>query len=274
MNLRAIVPILLALCIALIGSFLTYRWVKLQVRPSTESAEQAAEIVSIAVAVVDLAWGKQLVGEDLKRERYLKESLPPGSFKSLEKLEGRVLVFPIKANEPVLESKLAPITVETGGIAAIVEPGKRAIAVKGDKVIGLSGLIRPGNRVDVLVTVEEPGKKRSVTKLVLQGIPVLATGVQLQAGGKGEASPVDVYTLEVTPEEGEKLALADAKGRLQLALRNAIDTETVLTKGATVKDTLDSYRYATKRRKISAGPSVSNVQIIKGNKVSQKTFSQ
>ena len=161
MNLRAIVPILLALCVALIGSFLTYRWVKLQVRPSTESVEQAAELVSIAVAAVDLAWGKQLAEEDLKWECYLEDSLPPGSFKSPEKLEGRVLVFPIKANEPVLESRLAPTSVKTGGIAAIVEPGKRAIAVKGDKVIGLSGLIRPGNRVDVLVTVKEPGKKRS-----------------------------------------------------------------------------------------------------------------
>ena len=65
---------------------------------------------------------------------------------------------------------------------------------------------------------------------------------------------MDVYTLEVTPEEGEKLALADAKGRLQLALRNATDTETVLTKGATVKDTLASYRYATKRRSPPRGP--------------------
>jgi pilus assembly protein CpaB len=276
MNLRVIVPILLAVFIALVGSFLTYRWVKLQVQPSPEAPERAADTVSIAVAAVDLPWGKQLAREDLLEERYLKDSLPPGCFTSLEKVQGRVLVFPIKANEPVLESRLAPITIETGGVAAIVEPGKRAIAVKGDKVIGLSGLIRPGNMVDVLVTVKDPGKKRQVTKLVLQNIPVLATGQQLNEGGKGEASPVDVYTLEVTPEEGEKLALADAQGKLQLALRNAMDTETVLTKGATVKDTLASYRYAAKRskRRSPSVPYVSKVQVIKGNKVSEKSFSQ
>jgi pilus assembly protein CpaB len=274
MNLRAIVPILLAVCVALVGSFLTYRWVKLQVRPPSETAEQAVETVSIAVAAVDLAWGKQLAGEDLKWERYLKDSLPPGCFWTPEKVEGRVLVFPIKANEPVLESRLAPTSVETGGIAAIVEPGKRAIAVKGNKVIGLSGLIRPGNRVDVLVTLKEPGEKGEVTKLVLQSIPVLATGQELKEGGKGEASPVDVYTLEVTPEEGEKLTLADAEGKLQLALRNATDTETVLTRGATVKDTLASYRYATKRTKSARGPYVTRVQVIKGNQVSQKNFNQ
>jgi len=275
MNLRAIVPILLAVCVALVGSFLTYRWVKLQIRPSSEPAEQAAEVVSIAVAAVDLAWGKQLASEDLKWERYLEDSLPPGCFRNPEKVEGRVLVFPIKANEPVLESRLAPTSVETGGIAAIVEPGKRAIAVKGDKVIGLSGLIRPGNRVDVLVTLTEPGTKREVNKLVLQDIQVLATGQQLQEGGKGEASPVDVYTLQVTPEEGEKLALADAEGRLQLALRNATDTETILTTGATIEQTLASYRYATQQRKSPRrGPHVSKVQVIKGNKVSQTNFNQ
>jgi pilus assembly protein CpaB len=233
-------------------------------------------VVSIATAAVDLHWGKLLGDEDLKLKPYLKDSLPPGSFSKLEDVKGRVLVFPIKADEPVLESRLAPTTIKTGGVAAIVESGKRAIAVKGDKVIGLSGLIRPGNRVDVLVTVKEPGKKRSVTKLVLQDIPVLATGTQLKKGGKGEASPVDVYTLEVTPEEGEKLALADARGKLQLALRNAMDTETVLTRGATVKDALASYRYATKRTKkrTGGGPYVTKVQVIKGNKVGQKTFSQ
>lgn len=275
MNLRAIVPILLAVCVALVGSFLTYRWVKLQVRPSPESTEKSAAVVSIATAAVDLAWGKQLLGEDLKMKPYLKDSLPPGCFRKLEDVEGRVLVFPIKADEPVLESRLAPTTVKAGGIAAIVEPGKRAVAVKGDKVIGLSGLIRPGNRVDVLVTVNEPGKKRSVTKLVLQDIPVLATGQQIKKGGKGEASPMDVYTLEVTPEEGEKLALADARGKLQLALRNATDTETVLTRGATAKDTLASYvKYSTRRTSRRSTPYVTKVQVIKGNKVGQKTFNQ
>ena len=189
MNLRAIVPILLALCIALIGSFLTYRWVKLQVRPSTESVEQAAELVSIAVAAVDLAWGKQLAEEDLKWEFYLGDSLPPGSFKSPEKLEGRVLVFPIKANEPVLESRLAPTSVKTGGIAAIVEPGKRAIAVKGDKVIGLSGLIRPGNRVDVLVTVKEPGKRDRSPSLCSRKYRCLPRGHNSRRVAKGRPRP-------------------------------------------------------------------------------------
>jgi pilus assembly protein CpaB len=155
---------------------------------------------------------------------------------------GRVVVLPLKAKDPVTEHNLAPLDIKTGGVAAVVKPGKRAVAVKGDKVIGLSGFILPMSRVDVMVTLKEERSKREITKTVLENILVLATGTQVQENEKGEPAPVDVYTLEVSPEEGEKLALAANKGKLQFALRNAIDAEEILTSGATVSDTLASYQ--------------------------------
>ena len=274
-QLKAILPILLAVCVALGGAVWTYRWVNNQIAPSAKQVE-VSEAVPIAVALMDLPWGTQLTSKDIKQARFLKESLPPGHFKDPSELEGRVLLFPVKADEPLIESRLAPTSVETGGVSAVVKPGKRAVAVKGDKVIGLSGLIRPGNRVDVLVTLTDPRNKSEVTKLVLQDVPVLATGEELSENGEGEASPVDVYTLEVTPPEAEKLSLAAAEGRLQFALRNATDMETVLTTGATVPQTLASYRPVAQKRKRSpvVTPAVSKVQVIKGNEVSQKTFYQ
>ena len=75
---------------------------------------------------------------------------------------------------------MAPDSVTTGGVSAIVKPGKRALAVKGDKVIGLSGFIRPGNWVDVLVTITNPLNKRKITKTVLENILVLATGIEIE----------------------------------------------------------------------------------------------
>jgi len=274
-KLRAILPILLAVCVALGGAVWTYRWVNNQIAPSAKEVE-LSEAVPIAVALTDLPWGTQLNEKHIKMVRFLKESLPPGHSEDPSELEGRVLLFPVTADEPIIESRLAPTSVKTGGVAAVVKPGKRAIAVKGDKVIGLSGLIRPGNRVDVLVTLEDPRNKREVTKLVLQDVPVLATGEELSENGDGETSPVDVYTLEVTPQEGEKLALAAAEGKLQFALRNAMDMETVLTIGATVPQTLASFRpVAPKKRKASPVVSYANkVEVIKGNKVSEKTFYQ
>jgi pilus assembly protein CpaB len=123
-------------------------------------------------------------------------------------------------------------------------------------VLGISGFIKPGNRVDVLVTLKH-GKKET-TKIVLENVLVLASGKEIQENDKGNPSPVDVYTMEVTPEEGEKLTLAASKGKtpeegekltlaaskgkLQFALRNVTDTETVLTRGATVDKTLASFR--------------------------------
>jgi pilus assembly protein CpaB len=171
----------------------------------------------------------------------------------------------LKINEPIVEARLAPTSVKTGGVSAIVSPGKRALAVKGDKVIGISGFIKPNDRVDVLVTLTDSRYKRDMTKIVLEDVLVLATGTEIvQNGEGGKPHPVDVYTLEVTPKEGERLALAASQGKLQFSLRNPTDKETVLTYGATIAGTLGAFRPKTK----AAQRSVS-VQVVKGDKVSK-----
>jgi pilus assembly protein CpaB len=162
-----------------------------------------------------------------------------------------------------------------------LKPGKRAIAVKGDKVIGISGFIQPGNRVDVFVVLTEPKTKTEVSKLVLENIPVLATGTEIQNNADGKPAPVDVYTLEVDPEQGEKLALAAAHGKLQFGLRNVIDTEPVLTEGATIPKTLASLS-KTSRRAVKSEhtgvktrevePARFKVEEIKGSKVTEKAL--
>ena len=274
---KAILPIILAVFIAFVGGIFTYNWVKRQIVPQKVAAER--ETVMIASAGIDFPWGSKIAKEQLKLVPYLKETVPPGYFTDLNQLEGRVIILPIKSNEPILETKLAPASVTTGGMAAVVKAGKRAIAVKGDKVIGLAGLIRPGNVVDVLVGINDPRDKKEITKIILENILVLATGAEIQKNEKGEPSPVDVFTLEVTPEEGEKLALASSEGKLQLALRNATDTEIILTGGATVPETLESYTGKTVKIKgqekqaqaISRRESVT-VKEIRGTKVSSQGF--
>jgi pilus assembly protein CpaB len=279
-KLKPIIPIALALIIALGGSGFVYKWLQAQTLPK-EVVKVEAEAVPVVVAKVDLAWGTKLDKDMIKTTPYLKESIPGEIFSDPKALEGRILVVPIKQNEPLTQSKLAPEDVKVGGVSAILKPGKRAIAVKGDKVIGISGLIQPGNIVDVLVTLKDPRSKMEVTKLVLEKIPVLATGTEIQQNGKGEPAPVDVYTLEVTPEEGEKLSLAAARGKLQFALRNITDTETVLTSGATIPKTLASLRGAEPKPKPDEGPKKQawrpreryvTVEVIKGGKVVKQKF--
>jgi pilus assembly protein CpaB len=218
----------------------------------------------------------------IKPVDFLKATAPPGCFSDGDSLVGRVAILPIKANEPILESRLAPASIKTGGVAAVVSQKKRAVAVKVDKVIGVSGFIHHGNRVDVLVTI--PTGKNSaepipITKTVLENILVLAVGPELEKKGKDEKpSDVDVITLEVTPEEGEKLALAASEGKLQLALRNFSDTENVLTRGVTIPGLLASYALGPVGGTSPKGdhpvqkPRPVIVELVKGSKVSEIKF--
>jgi len=208
----------------------------------------------IAVATIDLPWGTFIAREHIKMVPFLKKSLPAGSFSdpnSPQNLVGRTIIYPIKFDEPILESRLSPLTTKDGGVAVLIGEGKRAMAVKVDKIVGVSGFIYPRHRVDVLVSLREKdaGKRTGpVTKTVLENIQVLAVGTQMAVeatpdknGKKNEkAVPVDVITLEVSPEEGEKLALAATEGKIQLALRNCNNTESISTKGITIPDLLAS----------------------------------
>ena len=285
-----------AVVVALVTSLLIYNW--LQRKANVVKPEMQTQ--SVAVAVVDLSWGTVLTKETIKVVPFLKASLPDGYFSDPASLAGRVLTSPVKANEPIFESKLAPTSVKTGGVAAVITPKKRAVAIRVDKTIGVSGFIHPGNRVDILVTLSSTGKTPvPLTKTILENILVLAAGPETETKGKEEKpSNVDVITIEVTPEEAEKVALAASEGRLQLALRNFSDTEDVITKGTSIPTLLASYsqgpvkeakanvaRVAAKRvaqtekpvpapavEKPPAKPSVFIVELIKGTKASEVKF--
>jgi pilus assembly protein CpaB len=244
MNWKTFIPIVVSVLIAISGSFFLYQWMDKQKTP-TEVLQVAKteEAVPVAVAAANLPWGTKIRPEMVKTAPFLKESLPTGYFVSAVDLKDRVILTPLKINEPITEDKLAPISVTTGGVSAILKPGTRAIAIKGNKVLGISGLINPGNRVDVILTVTDPTINKIRSKIVLENLLVLATGTEIQKNEKGEPMPVDVYTLEVTPEQSEKVALAASEGNINFALRNAADSEDIYTRGITIPELLASSSY-------------------------------
>lgn len=269
-----------AVLVALITSIIAYNWLKTK-KAGTDAA--ALQTHTAAVAVQSIPWGTIIKPEMVKSVPFTKGSLPEGSyFTDASALAGRVVLSPISANEPILESRLAPVDMKTGGVAAVVDPKKRAMAVKVDSVIGVSGFIYPGNRVDVLVTVDKPGRgqdREQITKIVLQNIPVLATGVQTEERGKDEKPrQVDVITLELTPEEAEKLAHSTTQGKIQLALRNAGNKDEVATSGVTIPALLTGQtvkrRSSPPQRIVQAAAKVPThkVEIIKGKEITSKTF--
>jgi pilus assembly protein CpaB len=294
-----IIMLVAALLIAGIVSYLSYGL--LQKKTATQTA--SADTQQVAVAAFEIKWGTVITQEIVKTQPYMKGSLPVGYIADPSAAIGRVVIYPMQINEPFTESKLAPASVKMGGVAAIVSPKKRAMAVKVDKVIGVSGFIHPGNRVDVLVSLpKSESLPQAITKIVLENVPVLAVGTEFEqaAGKKEKPAQVDVITLEVSPEEGEKLALAATEGKLQLALRNYTDMEDVKTRGTSIPALLTSYVGGTaapakqsatvrrgtrsapagvdataKQRAASPAPTGSyTVELIKGSKVSEVNFSK
>lgn len=248
-KLRPVVVLGVAAIIALIATSIIYTSIK---KSATGGKEAVIETRPIGVAIVDLNWGTVITKEMVKMEPFLKKSLPSGSFSDLSNLIGRVIISPIKALEPILESRLAPTTITTGGVAAVISPKMRAIAVRVDKHIGVPGFIRPGNRVDVLVTLSASKNYAPVTKTVLENALVRTVGPEIEKRGKEERpSEVDVITLEVTPGDAEKLALASSEGKLQLTLRGFYDTEDVMTKGTSVPILLASYSGGMEEKVVS-----------------------
>lgn len=265
---KAIIPLALALVIASSATIFVYRWLKVQSTPK-EISKVKSKTAPIVVALEGMPLGTKLEPKMVKTLSYLKDTLPPGSFSNPELVTNRVLISSVGANEPILESKLAPISVTTGGISVAVKPGKRALALKGDKLLGLSGMIRPTNRVDILLTTTNPYNNEKTTKTVFENILVLATGVEIRKNKEdGKPYPVDVYTLEVTPKEGEKLVLATTMGRLQFALRNITDKEIALTNGASISEVIASFR--PKKNKLAIR--TFTVEIIEGGNVTKKNF--
>lgn len=200
--------------------------------------------VQVAVAARDLPLGTVLAPADVRMIDWLGESVPPGYLHSAPDAIGRGLISSVKANEMLLESRLAPRGAG-GGLQVTIPDGQRAVSVRVDDVIGVAGFILPGTRVDVVVTLPpEPqlDQKMSLSQIVLQNVQVLAAGQTVQQDAQGKPITVSVITLLVSPKDAETLVLASNEGKIQLALRNTLDLADIRTSGASVRTLLPGQR--------------------------------
>ena len=188
----------------------------------------------VVVAAVDLPLAAKIGPEDLKLIEWPSEHLPPGVVNDPKDLIGRILISRVLMEQPILPTMLAAKNAGNG-LAALIPPNMRAIAVRVDDVVGVAGFIHPDDRVDVLVTLHpnRPGAE-TTAKVFLQNIKVLAVGQEVESANKNrlQATPATVATLLVTPQDSERLALASTEGRLVLTLRSWTDSLPVDTVGA------------------------------------------
>src|SRR5436190_2124771 len=186
----------------------------------------------VVIAAADLPLGTELKKEDLTVMNFPKGQTPEGAFARKEDIVGRGLIVSTVKNEPILAAKLA--SKEAGsGLPPVITPGMRAVSVRVNEVIGVAGYVLPGSHVDVLATASPTSQPQDETsKVILSNVQVLTSGTRLeQDAEKGKPMQVTVVTLLVYPEQSEALALASTEGKIQLALRNPLDTEAPATPG-------------------------------------------
>jgi len=217
---RMVIGLAVAGVVGLLASIFVYRQVTRATAPRPVATRQ------VVVAAIPLTLGARLQGQNLRTIAWPADSpLPLGVFARKEECLDRALVSSVVENELILEAKLAP--KEGGaGLSVTIPEGMRAVAVQVNEVIAVAGFVLPGSMVDVLVTGSPGGQGGSnITKLILENIRVLAAGQQIEQDKEGKPRTVPVITLLVTPEDANKLTMAANQGKIQLALRNTIDTK-------------------------------------------------
>ncbi len=275
-NSRVAIVLLLALLMAGGAVLAAARWM---------SGKDAPASQTVMVALVDIGVGEKVTPAMLRGMDWPTGALPPGTFGEAGALDGRVTRTAVSMGEPVLESKLAPPGA-TGGLSAIVAAGKRAMTVRVNDVVGVAGFALPGNFVDILVHTQDDrakpagGGPLAISKIVLERILVLAVA---QESGRDDNKPkvVNAVTLELTPEQVEKLDLARSVGSLSLVLRNQVDPAPVNTDGATKESLLElkalapaaaPVRAARRQTAPSRTPARDSITIIKGMDTSVQQF--
>ena len=224
MKQRVATILLAALVIAAAASYMVYRMV--QVRISTTRGP--VQISRVVVAAHDLELGALLRDSDLTTGAW-DGPLAKGMVTNKATVVGRGVVATIYQGEPILDYRLA-LPGAGGGLAATIPAGMRACAVKVNDVVGLAGFVVPGMRVDVLVSGNSMGSGTEV-KTLLQNIEVLSAGQNIQKDAEGKPVNVQVVNLLVTPEQAEILSLASNETRIQLVLRNPLDTQIAKVSG-------------------------------------------
>lgn len=207
-----------ALALGAIVSYAVYRTLQ------TRTGADAAPGVEVVVAANDIPVGSRVADGDVKLVRFPVAVLPSNIFHLKTSVVGRGAILPIARGEFFLPNKLAGENAGSG-MQSLIPPGMRAVSVRVNEVIGVAGFVVPGTRVDVLLTGNPSGASDQQTTTVLENVAVIATGQKLERNTAGEPQLTPVITLLVSPDDAQKLTLATSQGKIQLALRNPLDTK-------------------------------------------------
>lgn len=267
----------LALAIGLLASFAVYNRLRTMGPSSNDRG------VPVVVAAEDIPVGIKLTAKDVRVITLPQSAVPPGAFTTTTKIlePARGVILPISKGEFILPSKLAAENAGAG-LPSLIPQGMRAVSVRVNDVVSVAGFVQPGTHVDVLATGNGTGSERQTTT-VLENVLVLAVGKSLDRNAAADAQTAPVITLAVSPDDAQKLALVSQEGRIQLSLRNPVDTKkggidatrtSSLYAGDKPQVTVSIPRVHKVAAKPPAPPAPYAVEMIRGSKREEKKFEE
>jgi pilus assembly protein CpaB len=267
----------LALAVGLLVSYSVYN----RLRTSAGGLREPG--VEVVVAANDIQIGAKLGDSDIRMLSFPQSTIPPGAYTRKSQVLNRGVVLPISQGEFILPGKLAGENAGAG-LPSMIPPGMRAVSVRVNDVVSVAGFVQPGTRVDVLATGSSGADRQTTT--VLENVAVIAVGKSLARSATGENLTAPVITLLVSPDDAQKLALVSQEGRIQLALRNPLDTHkggTAATKASslypgttptasTPPEPKPKVHKASVKVPVAAPPSPYTIETIHGNKRDETKF--
>lgn len=267
---RMILIIAVSLTCAVLASVLVVRYVR---QREEEAKRTRVDLQPVVVATGDIPIGTRVEAGVVAKRDWPKTGVPEGTVSEPEAVVGRLVKGEIVRGEPILEHRLFPkdLSGAPGIMSVIVPPGKRAMAVGVNEVIGVSGFILPKDRVDVIATRTDQGSSKS-TETILQNIEVMAVGKRFEQEGKQNIE-VPTVTMAVTPEQAERLARALQEGKIHIALRSIMDTQ--VADLPTITPAVAAGRRRIVARSAKAEPRAKKelvVDVIRGDKRASETY--
>ena len=221
MKQRLVFVVLFALVVSGAASAVLYRLISAQL-----AANRTASNTKVVVATHNMAGGDLIKEVDVKIADW-SGPVPAGTLTKVEDAMNRGVLEPIYQGEPLVENRISKPGAGAG-LATMIPPGMRAVAVRVNDVVAVSGFAAAGSHVDILIAGNPPGGNQAagtVTKTLLQNVEILSAGATIQKDAEGKPISVGVVNMLVTPEQAEVLSLASNETRIQMVLRNPTDKE-------------------------------------------------
>ncbi len=223
---RSMISLVVGVVFAVVAVVLMYNYIQTTLQGQGVAAAPVVELTTTVVAARPLTFGTPVDRLMLKTVQWPREALPADGFATIEEIYAgatgpgdRIALIAVAQNEPVTKGKISGF----GGrptLSRQVGDNMRAISIRVDDVVGVAGFVLPGDRVDIMLTRRiGAGENNLVNEVLLQNVTVL--GINQNADQAADQPMVGrTATVEVSPEQAQKLVLAQQAGSLSLALRS------------------------------------------------------